>query len=68
MTAAIVDTGPLVALFDRAERHHDWVAERFKELDAPLLVCEPVLAEAMYLLARYPKAPDAVLELIGNGR
>ena len=67
MTAAIVDTGPLVAFFDRAEQHHGWVAERFGELDAPLLVCEPVLAEAMYLLARYPKAPDAVLELIGNG-
>jgi predicted nucleic acid-binding protein len=67
MTAAIVDAGPLVALFDRAERHHGWVAERFRELDAPLLVCEPVLAEAMYLLARYSKASDAVLELIGNG-
>ena len=67
MTEAIVDTGPLVALFDRAEQHHTWVAERFDELDAPLLVCEPVLAEAMYLLARYSKAPDAVLELIGNG-
>jgi predicted nucleic acid-binding protein len=67
MTAAIVDAGPLVALFDRAERHHDWVAERFKELEAPLLVCEPVLAEAMYLLARYAKAPEVVLELIGNG-
>jgi len=67
MTVAIVDTGPLVALFDRAERHHDWVAERFKELEAPLLVCEPVLAEAMYLLARYSTAPDVVLELIGNG-
>jgi uncharacterized protein len=67
MTVAIVDTGPLVALFDRAERHHRWVAERFNELDAPLLVCEPVLAEAMYLLARYPKAQDAVLELMQNG-
>ncbi|MBX9829836.1 MAG: PIN domain-containing protein [Xanthobacteraceae bacterium] len=52
MTVAIVDTGPLVALFDRAEQHHRWVVERFEELDAPLLVCEPVLAEAMYLLAR----------------
>ena len=67
MTAAIVDTGPLVALFDRAEQHHRWAAERFKELDAPLLVCEPVLAEAMYLLARYPRAQDAVLELVQNG-
>ena len=67
MTVAIVDTGPLVAFFDRAEQHHRWVAERFEELDAPLLVCEPVLAEAMHLLARYPKAQDALLELIENG-
>jgi len=37
---AIVDTGPLVAFFDRAERHHRWVAERIEELEAPLLVCE----------------------------
>jgi uncharacterized protein len=67
MTAAIVDTGPLVAFFDRAERHHRWVVERIEELDAPLLVCEPVLAEAMYLLARYPKSHDAMFELIQNG-
>jgi uncharacterized protein len=66
MTAAIVDTGPLVAFFDRAERYHHWVAEQFEELDAPLLVCEPVLAEAMYLLASYPKAQDTLLELIQN--
>jgi uncharacterized protein len=67
MNVAIVDAGPLVAFFDRADQHHRWVVERFEELDAPLLVCEPVLAEAMYLLARYPKAQDAVLELIQNG-
>jgi predicted nucleic acid-binding protein len=67
MPVAIVDTGPLVALFDRAERHHRWVAERFDQLEAPLLVCEAVLAEAMYLLARFPKAQDAVLELVENG-
>jgi predicted nucleic acid-binding protein len=67
MTAAIVDTGPLVAFFDRAERHHRWVAERIERLDAPLLVCEPVLAEAMDLLARYSGAPETVLELVQNG-
>lgn len=37
MTVAIVDTGPLVAFFDRAEQQHRWVAERFEELEAPLL-------------------------------
>ena len=45
MRAAIVDTGPLVAFLDRAEQHHRWVAEKVEELNAPLLVCEPVLAE-----------------------
>ncbi len=64
---AIVDTGPLVAFFDRAERHHGWVAGCIEELEAPLLVCEPVLTETMYLLGRYPGAQDALLELLQNG-
>ncbi len=67
MTAAIVDTGPLVAFFDRAEEHHRWAAERIEELDPPLLVCEPVLAESMYLLARHSKAQDTLFELLHNG-
>jgi predicted nucleic acid-binding protein len=67
VTRAIVDTGPLVAFFDRSERHHDWVAARVEALDAPLLVCEPVLTEASYLLSRFPKAQDTLLELFQNG-
>lgn len=65
--AAIADTGPLVAFFDRAERSHAWAVERVRELDAPLLVCEPVLAETMYLLGDLPKAQDALFELLENG-
>ena len=65
--AGIADTGPLVAFFDRAERHHAWAAKRVRELAAPLLVCEPVLAEAMYLLAGLPKAQDALFGLLENG-
>jgi predicted nucleic acid-binding protein len=64
---AIVDSGPLVAFFDRSERHHRWVAERIEELEAPLLVCEPVLTETAYLLARYSTAQDAVFELLQSG-
>lgn len=67
MAAAIVDTGPLVAFLDRSERHHDWVAGRIEELDGPLLLCEPVLTEAMYLLMCYPGAQDLLLGLLQNG-
>jgi predicted nucleic acid-binding protein len=67
MPAAIVDTGPLVAFLDRAERHHRWVVERIEGLEAPLLVCEPVLAEAMHLLARFSRAQDALLGLLEDG-
>ncbi len=64
---AIADTGPLVAFIDRAERHHRWVIERIGELEVPLLVCEPVLAEALHLLARLPRAQDALFGLLENG-
>jgi uncharacterized protein len=67
MRAAIVDTGPLVAFFDQAERHHHWAVAQVEKLAPPLLVCEPVLAEAMYLLARFPGAQDTLFELLENG-
>jgi predicted nucleic acid-binding protein len=64
---AIVDTGPLVAFFDKAERHHVWVNQQIDKLDAPLLVCEPVIAETMYLLSRFPTAKETLFELLQNG-
>jgi uncharacterized protein len=67
MAVAILDAGPLVAFFDRAEQHHRWVTERIDGLDAPLLLCEPVLAEAMYLLSRQSEVKDKVLAFIQNG-
>ena len=67
MRRAIVDTGPLVAYLDRAEHHHPWVAAQIEQLDVPLLVCEPVLAEAMHLLARFSRGQDALFALLQNG-
>ena len=64
MTAAIVDTGPLVAFLDRAERHHAWVVEHIRKLSAPLFVCEPVIVETLYLLAGSPRAHGAIFELL----
>jgi uncharacterized protein len=67
MHAAIADTGALVALLDRAERHHGWAAQRIREMEVPLLICEPVLTEAMHLLAHLPRAQDALFGLLENG-
>jgi uncharacterized protein len=67
MRAAIPDTGPLVAFLDRMEKHHRWVTELVADLDPPLLVCEPVLAEAMYLLGRFSRAQDVLFGLLKNG-
>ena len=64
---AIVDTGPLVAFIDRGERYHAWTVEQVQSFDVPLLVCEPVLAEAMYLLSGQFKAQDALFGLLAGG-
>ncbi|MFN8636507.1 MAG: PIN domain-containing protein [Chloroflexota bacterium] len=65
---AIVDAGPLVAFIDRRDAHHTWARARFGELGAPLLVCEPVLVEALFLLRRFPSAQDALLAQVQAGR
>jgi len=64
---AIVDTGPLVAFMDRDETHHGWSVAQVQNLVEPLLVCEAVLAEALFLLRRLPSAQRAVLNLLNNG-
>lgn len=48
----IVDTGPLVALFDRSDRHHQWACEVFAGIKGPLVTCESVVAEVLFLCAR----------------
>ncbi len=64
MTAWILDTGPLVAFFDRSERHHGWAKEKWAQAAVPMLTCEAVLAEAAYLLQeRGGLAPEKLLAL-----
>lgn len=64
---AIIDTGPLVAFLDKDEKHHQWARDQITQLTEPLLVCEPVLTETMFLLSRFPAAQAALLRLLENG-
>ena len=65
MTAWLLDTGPLVAFFDRSEEYHDWAKEAWAQAPVPMLTCEPVLAEATYLLQeRAGLPPEKMLALL----
>jgi predicted nucleic acid-binding protein len=63
----IVDTGPLIALLDRSDRHHAWVREQFNRILPPLLTCDAVLAEACYLAPRAGRRMQDPLLLLERG-
>lgn len=65
--SVIVDTGPLVALLDKSDNHHTWAAGEVERLTPPMLVCESVLSEALFLLAQNPKAQIELLLLLEKG-
>jgi predicted nucleic acid-binding protein len=67
VTSVFVDTGPLVALLNRRERHHTWVSKILDTIEPPLFTCEPVLSEASFLLQNVQGGADAVLELVARG-
>ena len=63
----LMDTGPLVASLNRRDRFHLWAKERLGELEPPISTCEPVLAEACFLLRDLPGGAVAVLSLVERG-
>jgi predicted nucleic acid-binding protein len=64
MTRIIVDTGPLVAYFNRQDRWHRWVADQMAALSPPLLTCEPVITEACFLIQRAGGRPADLIRKI----
>ena len=67
MRRIIVDTGPLVALLNKRDAHHEWARTTFDGLEPPLFTCEPVLAEAAFLVRKLAGGPTAVIDLLARG-
>jgi predicted nucleic acid-binding protein len=63
----ILDTGPLVAYLDQDERFHGWAKTTFAGWLGPVVTCEAVLTEAMFLLRRHSSAQSKLLELVVQG-
>lgn len=69
MTSATIfaDAGPLVALFNFKDKHHEWALARFREFVEPLVTAEPVFTEALHLLRRVPYGVEKLLALWQRG-
>lgn len=63
----VVDAGPIVAWLNGRDAQHEWAKGEFGRLKPPLLTCEPVLAEAAFLVQRSGGDPGAVLALVVKG-
>ncbi len=59
----IADTGLVVAFGHQGDLHHPWALEVVRQMDAPLLTCEAVLAETAFHL----RSSSYVLALLEEG-
>lgn len=67
MKPVLLDTGVIVALLDRSERHHKSCEAALESIAGPLVTCEAVIAESCYVLRFLPGAPQAILENVVVG-
>ncbi len=67
MKPVLLDTGVIVALLDRSERHHKQSVASVKTFEQVLVTCEAVIAESCYLLSRLSGAAETVLENVERG-
>ena len=64
----IADTGPLVAFFNRADQYHAWASGQFDAIFQPLVTCEAVISEAVFLLQSDGLPADPLFEAIERGQ
>jgi uncharacterized protein len=67
LRVTLVDTGPIVAFLSRRDRYHDWAVGALAAVPPPLLTCEAVLSEAVYLVGGAIGGAERVLELVERG-
>lgn len=63
----LADTGPIVALISERDYFHDWALRYFKEIKPPIITCDAVLTEALYLLRGDKKFKPLFFGLLERG-
>jgi len=65
---ALVDSGALVALINRADRHHPQAVAWFRSFRGQMLTTEAVVTETAYVLAASPEHQQAALTWVQRAR
>ncbi len=63
----LIDTGPIVAFFDKDDRNHALCVEILKEIREPLVTTWPVITECFYLLNFSWEVQDSLWLFIQRG-
>lgn len=63
----LLDTGALISLLDRSQRHHEDCRRFFESWDHSVVSTEPVLTEATHLLGRIRGAKELCLDFFLSG-
>ncbi len=63
----LVDTGPLVALFDPQDRQHARCKAILKSIREPIATTIPVLTEAFHMLGSASIGSDRLREFVASG-
>lgn len=63
----LIDTGPIVAFFDKDDRYHTLCIEILKEIREPLVTTWPVLTECFYLVNFSWEVQDSLWLFIQRG-
>ena len=63
----LVDTGPLVALFDPQDEQHNRCRKTLKEIREPIFTTIPVLTEAFHMLGPASIGSDRLREFVEVG-
>jgi predicted nucleic acid-binding protein len=63
----LVDTGPLVALFDPQDAQHERCVKALKAIKEPLVTTIPVLTEASHMLGPASVGSDRLRDFIEHG-
>jgi predicted nucleic acid-binding protein len=63
----VVDTGPIVALINPRDQHHQWARRAIRQINEPMLTCDAVLSEVLFLVSGAPNGTHRFTEILTSG-